>query len=104
MPPVAGWRRHERVEWLLWREAVEVGVMLSRKGAAPGPERRCCTLGAIPSIVFARVTREKGKHTCAPRQIDSLSPVSICDFRPHLGLCIGRALRNLRRRPSCLHD
>ena len=44
MPPVVGRRRQERVEWSVWREAIDEGVTLSSKGAAPGPERRCCTL------------------------------------------------------------
>ena len=45
MPPVAGRRRQESVEWSVWREAIDEGVIFSSKGAAPGPERRCCTLG-----------------------------------------------------------
>lgn len=44
IPPVAGCKKQERVDWLVWRDAVDEGVIFSSRGAAPGPERRCCTL------------------------------------------------------------
>ena len=50
IPPVVGCKRQERVEWLVWREAVDEGVIFSSNGAAPGPDRRCCTLEREMSI------------------------------------------------------
>jgi hypothetical protein len=44
MPPVLGCRRVERVDCWTGRVEREDGVMLSRKGSAPGPEKWCWTL------------------------------------------------------------
>ena len=44
IPPVPGCKRQESVEWSVWRDVVEEGVIVSSNGAAPGPDRRCCTL------------------------------------------------------------
>ena len=41
MPPVAGCRRQESVEWCVGREAMDVGVIRSKKEEARGPETRC---------------------------------------------------------------
>lgn len=54
IPPVAGCKRQESVEWSVWREAVDEGVIFSSKGAAPGPDRRCCTLEQEVSISQSR--------------------------------------------------
>ena len=50
IPPVAGSKRQERVEWPVCKEAMEEGVIFSRKDSAPGPDRRCCTLAHETSM------------------------------------------------------
>jgi hypothetical protein len=54
MPPVPGCRRVERVDCCTGRDESEVGVMLSRKASAPGPEKWCWTLNCQLTIDTTR--------------------------------------------------